>query len=205
MFGYSFHKEVHQFHYRPQRSCSQGNIFTGRNEVVAKVMFLHVSVILLTGGGSPGSPPGTRQTPPRPSRPPSLPPDQADPPGRRLQHTVNERLVCILLECILVAPVCHSVHRGGVCLSACWDTTPPGADTPLGADTPQADTPQEQTPPGADPPEADTPPEQKPPGSRHPPPWEQTPSPPADTLPPEQTPPWSRHHPPGKQTPAYGQ
>ena len=26
-------------------------IFTGRNEVVAKVMFLHVSVILLTGGG----------------------------------------------------------------------------------------------------------------------------------------------------------
>ena len=26
-------------------------IFTGRNEVVAKVMFLLVSVILLTGGG----------------------------------------------------------------------------------------------------------------------------------------------------------
>ena len=21
-------------------------------------------------------------------------------------------------------PVCHSVHRGGVCLNACWDTTP---------------------------------------------------------------------------------
>ena len=37
--------------------------------------------------------------------------------------------------------VCDSVHRRGVCLSACWDTTPP-----------------EQTPP---------PPEQTPPGSRH--------------------------------------
>ena len=26
--------------------------------------------------------------------------------------------------------ICDSVHRGGVCLSACWDATPPGADTP---------------------------------------------------------------------------
>ena len=41
-------------------------IFTGRNEVVAKVMFLQVSVILSTGGGVSGEPPppGTRQTPP---------------------------------------------------------------------------------------------------------------------------------------------
>ena len=66
--------------------------------------------------------------------------------------------------------VIHSVHRGGVCLSACWDTnpptrqTPPGADTPLGADPPdQADTPPwEQTPPpgpGRHPPDqADPPP-----------------------------------------------
>ena len=23
----------------------------------------------------------------------------------------------------IFTPVCHSVHRGGVCLSACWDTT----------------------------------------------------------------------------------
>ena len=76
-------------------------IFTGRNEVVAKVMFLHVSVILLTGGVSGEPPPG-------PGRPPL---DQADPPpGPRrppagkntLQHTVNERPVRILLECILV-------------------------------------------------------------------------------------------------------
>ena len=86
-------------------------IFTGRNEVVAKVMFLHMSVILLTGGVSgepppgpgrpPPPPPGTRQTPPPrpgrntpgPGRHHSLPdqggtpPDQADttspPPGKK--------------------------------------------------------------------------------------------------------------------------
>ena len=78
----------------------------------------------------PGRPPrpGTRQNPPGPGRPPRPrrtppPPDQADPPGprrtppgtrqtppdqgepppgRTLQHTVNERPVRILLECILV-------------------------------------------------------------------------------------------------------
>ena len=74
----------------------------------------------------------------------------------------------------IFTPVCHSVHRGGVCLSACWDTTyppsrhpsppPPGVDTPR-----EADTPRSRHPPGADTArEADTP------GSRHPP-WEQTP------------------------------
>ena len=100
---------------------------TGRNEVVAKVMFLHMSVILYTGGVSrepPGDhadtprpdrpPPGPRRTPPwRPRKPPrdqgEPPPEQGDPPGPRrsppgrgLQHTVNERPVRILLECILV-------------------------------------------------------------------------------------------------------
>ena len=59
------------------------SIFTGRNEVVAKVMFLHVSVILSTGGGGVlqagrTSPPGwERRTPPGPGRPPRL----GDPPG----------------------------------------------------------------------------------------------------------------------------
>ena len=91
---------------------------TGRNEVVAKVMFLHVCVILFTGGRevlgrSPrtrqtpppdqaDTPPGTRQTPPRPGR---HPPDQANPPAGKktaAQHTINERPVRILLECILV-------------------------------------------------------------------------------------------------------
>ena len=69
-------------------------------------------------------PPGTRHTPPGPGTPPldqappretRHPPDQAPPwetrhppgrpgtpPGSRLQHTVNERPVRILLECIIV-------------------------------------------------------------------------------------------------------
>ena len=115
---------------------------TGRNEVVAKVIFLHLSVIHSVHGGGdlpqcmlgyhpprPGRPPpdqadtpsGTRQAPwdqadpprtrqtppPGPGRPPRTRqtphPDQADtPPGSRLQHTVYERPVRILLECILV-------------------------------------------------------------------------------------------------------
>ena len=83
----------------------------GRNEVVAKVIFLHLFVILFKGEG--------------------------------------------------------------VCLSACWDTTPPpGADPPMsrppGADTPREDTPRsrhppEQTPPVADIPLSRQPPEQTPP------------------------------------------
>ena len=59
--------------------------------------------------------------------------------------------------------VCDSVHRGGVCLSACWDTHTPGADTP------GADTPQEQTPPWSRHPQEQTPPGQTHPQSRHPP------------------------------------
>ena len=67
-------------------------LFTGRNEVVAKVMFLLVSVILSTGGGSASVHAGI----PHPPR--------ADPPGSRhpRRRTVNERPVRILLECILV-------------------------------------------------------------------------------------------------------
>ena len=84
--------------------------------------------------------------------------------------------------------VCLSTGGGGVCLSACWDTTPPqGADTPLGADTPKS-----RHPPGADTPREQThPPEQTPPQSRHP--REQTP-PRADL--PEQTPPLGVDTPP---------
>ena len=159
------------------------DIITGRNEVVAKVMFLHVCVILFTGVGLRAAPPLHRETPPGPGRenpsqdlagrtpprdlsgrppwdlagrtPPGTwqgepppgpgrenlpgpgrenppkpasgpgrekpPPDlagrtpsprdlagrpprtrQTPPPGRRLQHTVTERPVRILLECILV-------------------------------------------------------------------------------------------------------
>ena len=106
--------------------CQQrSNVITGRNEVVAKVMFLQVSVIhSVHRGGSPENPPGrenppgTRENPPNQADPPSRenpprtrenPPRQGEPPGpgrpppgRRLQHTVYERLVRILLECILV-------------------------------------------------------------------------------------------------------
>ena len=75
-------------------------IFTGRNEVVAKVMFLQVCVCPRGGGclpqcmlgchtppdgGTPPGPgrppPGTRQTPPGTRQTP--PGDQADPPGWR--------------------------------------------------------------------------------------------------------------------------
>ena len=78
-----------------------------------------------------------------------------------------------LRQCNVFTPVCHSVHSGGVCLSACWDTLPPPpvrhgghiptcteADTPLWADTRPRQTPPGQVPlpPQADTPRADTPP-----------------------------------------------
>ena len=94
------------------------DVVNGRNELVAKVIFLHLSVILFTGGGLPqcmlgcppcqGDPPegGTplpRRPPCQGDPPPRRPPCQGDPPGRRPpRHTVNERSVHILLECILV-------------------------------------------------------------------------------------------------------
>ena len=118
------------------QSALMCEFITCRNEVVAKVIFLHLFVILFTGGGEGvvshkalrQNPPWTRhttppeqtppdQTPPRadPPRadPPRADPPRADPPrpdtpsgpdppGSRLRHTVYERLVRILLECILV-------------------------------------------------------------------------------------------------------
>ena len=70
-------------------------LVTSRNEVVAKVMFLHVSVILFTGGVSwQGDPPGQGEPPPGQGEPPQTgrnpspqtrqtPPNQADPPQTR--------------------------------------------------------------------------------------------------------------------------
>ena len=94
------------------------NVITGRNEVVAKVMFLQASVILSTGGvsasvhvGIPPHPPPQGedtpwgQTPPKSRHLPvaDTPQEQTPAPlGSRLRHTVNERPVRILLECILV-------------------------------------------------------------------------------------------------------
>ena len=102
-------------------------IFTGRNEVVAKVMFLLVSVILLTLGVSasvhagispPRSrhPPGADTPPPGADTPPqeqTHPPGADTPPGMRLWHTVNERPVRILLECILVSTTIVVMEWGG--------------------------------------------------------------------------------------------
>ena len=72
----------------------------------------------------------------------------------------------------LFTGVCDSVHRGSVCLSGCWDTTPPlSRHPPERTPPPRADTPLSQS-------------RQPPPQSRH--------SPGADTLPLEQI------HPPRK-------
>ena len=121
--------------YRPQRSCGQGNVFTGvclstggEGRVSASV---HAGMPYPPDGEPPpdgDTPPGWRNppgwrppmdrgTPPDGGPPPRwrTPPDQADPPwmenpprmeepppGSRLQHTVYEQPVRILLECILV-------------------------------------------------------------------------------------------------------
>ena len=82
--------------YRPQRSWGQGNIFTPVRHSVH-------------GGGGVclrQTPPGADTHPP-PGQTPlgQTPPGSGlstPPPGSRLRHTVNERPVRILLECILV-------------------------------------------------------------------------------------------------------
>ena len=65
------------------------HFFTGRNEVVAKVIFLHLFVILFTGGGFClnacwDTTPPDQADPPSPDQMP--PPDQADPPPPRDQE-----------------------------------------------------------------------------------------------------------------------
>ena len=90
----------------------------------------------------------------------------------------------------IFAPVCHSVHTGGFCLNACWDTNhpPPGIrhHPPTG--------------PGRPPQTRQTPPDQTPPRTRQTPPLDQTPHPPGPCrLPQDQTP-----LPSWELTPAYG-
>ena len=88
-------KKVNEEHfYRPQRSCGQGNVFTGvclstGGRVSASV---HVGIPDPPDQAGRPSPPRTRQTP-RPGRPPrtradprtraNIPPDQADTPLQR--------------------------------------------------------------------------------------------------------------------------
>ena len=59
--------------------------------------------------------------------------------------------------------------RGGVCLSACWDTTPPGPATPRSRHPlpPGPGTPRERTPPQSRHLQGQDPPEQAPPGAVH--------------------------------------
>ena len=59
----------------------------------------------------PGRPPGPGTSPPCPG--PGRPPRTRHPPGSRLQHTVNERPVRILLECILVIKVFTPIYKYG--------------------------------------------------------------------------------------------
>ena len=79
-----------------------------------RVIFLHLSVILFTGGVCLSACWDTPQPGRHPPRDQADPPDQADTPpgirqtspaGSRLQHTVYERPVRILLECILVTNI----------------------------------------------------------------------------------------------------
>ena len=76
-------------YYRPQRSWG-------------KVMFLHLSVILSTGGSATHTPPLGRHLPGQ-NPPPSKQPPWADAPLRNAYwDAVNKRAVRILLECNLV-------------------------------------------------------------------------------------------------------
>ena len=93
------------YNYRPQQSCGQGNIFTP----VCHSVHRGVSASVHAGIPSPGSrhPPLGADTPPGTDTSPQSrhPPRSRHPPGSRLRHTVNDRPVRILLECILVEPI----------------------------------------------------------------------------------------------------
>ena len=111
---------------------------TGRNEVVAKVIFLHLSVILFTGGvcqGEPppcqGEPPPTRQTT-HPPRTRQIPPREEDCSIRSMSGLYASYWNAFLLRMILPPAnevwgkvmffhpsVSYSVHVGGGCIPAC--------------------------------------------------------------------------------------
>ena len=120
-------------YYRLQRSCGQGNIFT---PVCLSVHRGGVCASVLAGIPPPpeADTPQSRQppradTPPEQTPPPldgldtspgkqtTPPPADHPPPGSRHRHTVNERPVRILLECILVLgiyPVENSILQSVV-------------------------------------------------------------------------------------------
>ena len=85
----------------------QGNVFTGVCDSVSRRVSASVHAGIPTpppGADTPRSrhPPGNRHTPPTPPR-------SRHPPESRLRHTVNERPVRILLECILVWKLCREL------------------------------------------------------------------------------------------------
>ena len=89
--------------YWPQRSCGQGNIFTPvchsvhRGGLPQCMLGYTPPTRPLTPGADPRD-----QTPPQEQTPPTPSFDQTPSARSRLQHTVYERPVRILLECILV-------------------------------------------------------------------------------------------------------
>ena len=121
----SFTQYVGDF-YRPERSCGQGNIFTPVCHSVHGGGGVCFSACWDTSPPEP-DPPG-EDTPPG-SRPP---PNYfffkfifciillffLHPPGSRLRHTVNERPVHILLECILVFLVSLSLLNVNIRLNS---------------------------------------------------------------------------------------
>ena len=85
--GVSYY-EIRSVNVRVVRVLLECTLVTGRNEVLAKVIFLHVCVILFTGGGGvpdqAGTLPDQAGTPPRPGRYThprgQTPPKQVPPP-----------------------------------------------------------------------------------------------------------------------------
>ena len=186
----------------PNETC----IFTGRNEVLAKVIFLHLFVILFTGGGVPDQvhPPGTRYTPPGTRY---TPPDQVHPPGTRYTPPRDQ----------VHPPLGPGTSPPGPGTPPRTRYTPPDqVHPPPGTRyTPpdQVHPPRPGTPPSRDqvhPPRTRYPPQTRytpqdqvhPPGTRYTPPGPGIPPPPGPGTPPgtRYTPPGTRY-PPGPGTP----
>ena len=161
-------------------------IFTGCNEVVAKVIFLHLSVILFTGGVSASvhagmPPPPLSRRPPRRRYPP-LPrriPHQGDPPTKETSWKEAPPLPR------------RTPHQGDpLPRRPPWKEAPtpkggtPAKETPY----PRKETPQKEAPPAKETPQKETPQKEAPPGRRHPPAKE--------TPLPRNEPPW-KEAPPG--------
>ena len=98
---------VYIYFYRPQRSCGQGNIFTSVCHSVHRGVCLSACWDTTPPRGTPT--PTRKETPPRKEAPPW---EGGIPLGRRHtpRHTVNERPVRILLECILVTDYFYHLH-----------------------------------------------------------------------------------------------